>query len=387
MKKRYLLICSLVLALAAMLAGACGGQKSVDDLLQENGATVKITLDLAGGTSNDKTERYLFLHENTPLALPWEEYGGQGIINPPTNENGYRLYGFFHGTKDEEGNITYGSPWDRSERFSEDTTLYARWVPNYMYRILDENGTKLKDFKVNAGQTLDMSDRGAASVPDKTFIAYYRDKELTIPWDENFIHPGLPEGKDELTAPEEDFVVTVYAKYVDGVYTKVRTVNDFGSSTNYWLIGDENGVLDFEGKDFPVIRQFKGKIAGNGVTIKNATIVRENAFDESYGLFGVLDGATISDVKFENCSYTVKFTRRPQGVSTVKIGFLAATAKDTTLENVTFDNCSLTIEIANRVVPYECDDSETCYWIDRSEDESNHNALTNVSGSIQLNII
>ncbi len=390
MKKRKLLICILLLALAAMLASACGGQKTTEEIIKENGATVKITLDLAGGVSSDKTVRYLYIHEGAPLALPWEETGGKGIINPPARD-GYRLEGFYHGEKDEEGNITYGAKWDRSERFSEDTTLYARWVLPFVFRVFDGEGNVLKDFPVNPGDKFDASDRAAAAVDGYTFIAYYKDQALTEPLDGEIIHPGYPDGKTSENATEEDYVYPVYARYVEGVYKKVYTPSDFTFAENYWLIG-ENGVLDFEGKNFPVLRQFTGKLVGNGVTIKNAAITRENAADSDLGLFGKLVGASLSDVTFENCTYSVKFTRKPQGVSVVRAGFLAGTAEGTVLTNVTFRNCVVGIEIAgsgggNPVVPCEYEDTENPLWANRAEDASRGNSLQGVEGTVQLNVI
>ncbi len=390
MKKRKLLICILLLALATMLASACGGEKSAEQIARENGATVKITLDLAGGSSSGQSYRYLYIHENTPIALPWEEYGGKGIIYPPSYDEGYRLVGFYHGTKDEEGNITYGEEWKRSERFSEDTTLYARWAPRFAFRVLDAEGNLIKDFYVDVGEALDTRDSAAGKVEGYTFIAYYKDKDFQTPWDETFVHPGYPEGVDLETAEPEDYIVTLYADYVEGDYKKVYKPRDFTTAANYWLIG-ENGVLDFEGESFPVFNQFKGKIVGNGVIIKNAVITRENTSSENIGIFGKLSGASISDVTFENCSMTVKFTRRPQGVVAVKAGFLAGSAENTSLTNVTFTNCALTIDIAqgtggDPVVPCEYEGTESPIWSNRDADVENKNSLQNVNGEVTLHV-
>ncbi len=379
-----------VLALAATLASACSGQQTAEEIARANGATVKITLDLAGGKSSEQEYRYLYIRPGSPIALPWEENGGKGIINPP-NLEGFRLDGFYHGEKDEEGNITYGEKWVRSERFSEDTTLYAKWVRRFVYRVYGENGEALKDFPVSEGDKLDTSERNAVKVEGYTFIAYYKDKDCTEPWDENFVHPGYPDGVTADTAKEEDYVVAVYAKYAEGDYKKIYKPSDFTVAANYWLIG-ENGVLDFEGKNFPVLRQFTGKLAGNGVVIKNAVLTRENVSDSEIGLFGKLVGAEISDVTFENCTLNVKFTRRPQGITVVKAGFLAGSAEQTALKNVTFTGCSLNIEVTkpengDPVVPYEVEETENSLWVNRSEDQTNGNTLTNVTGNIALSVL
>lgn len=390
-KQKNLIICILllVLALAATLAGACSGQKNAEEIARENGATVKITLDLAGGSSNEQQYRYLYIRNDSPIALPWEELGGKGIINPPSKE-GFRLDGFYHGEKDEEGNITYGAKWERSERFSQDTTLYAKWVRPFVYRVYIRNGTAVKDFPVTPGEKFDSAERSAAKVDGYTFIAYYKDKDLTVPWDEDFVHPGYPDGVTEETAQDGDYVVAVYAKYVEGDFKKVYKPSDFTVASNYWLIG-ENGVLDFEGKNFPVLRQFTGKLVGNGVVIKNVNLSRENATDGAIGLFGALNGAQISNVTFENCSLTVKYTRRPQGVSVVKVGFMAGSAQNASLTDVTFTNCSLTVDVAKSaqeqpVVPCEYEDANPL-WANRADDEANAVVLTNVNGNIALSVL
>lgn len=389
MKKRHLLICILTLALAALLASACSGQKSAEEIAKENGATVVVTLDLAGGTSSGQTVRYLYLHEGAPMALPWEELGGKGIINMPIYE-GYRFEGFYHGTKNEEtGEISYGAKWDRSERFSEDTTLYARWTPPFVYRILNEKDEVIKEFSVNPGDALDTRDASAQEIEGYTFIAYFSDREFTDPWDPAFTHPGYPEGVTVDTATAENYVVSVYAQYVEGDYRKIRTASDFMTAGNYWLIGDENGVIDFEGATLPVIRQFSGKLVGNNVTIKNAVISRtaSNAA-ENTGLFGRLTDATISDVTFENCTLSVELDRQPQRVPVVKVGFLAGSAERTALKNVSFVNCSVSISAADGV---NCDYDETTdgyaggwLWVNRDADQENGNTLTDVTGTVEL---
>ncbi len=380
----------LLLALATLVAGACAGQKTPAELAKENGATVIVTLDLAGGTSDGQTARYLYVRENAPIVLPWD--AAKDVIYAPSN-SGKRLEGFYHGTKDgETGEITYGDRWDPRERFTEDTTLYARWSPPFVFRIIDGEGNLVKDFTVDPGDQFDSRDSAAATVEGRTFIAYYSDAACTIPWNTETVHPGYPEGVNIDNATDEDYVYTVYAKYVDGEFKKVYTAKDFRAASNYWLIGDENGVIDFEGTAFPVIRQFVGKVVGNGVTVKNAVLTRENAVESDIGFFGKLVGATISDVTFENCSLEVTFTRRPQGVSVARVGFLAGSAENTTLENVTFSGCSVKLGIAqgsngNPVVPCEYEESESCLWFDRASDAAKGNTLSNVQGNVILNII
>ena len=395
MKRRNIIICVLMLVLVALFAGACAGPKNAEELAIENGATVKVTLDLAGGVSDEQGVRYLRIKEGSPIVLPWEH---TAVISSPYYE-GYRLEGFYTGEKDEAGNITYKAKWDFRTKIYEDMTLYARWVRYFRFRIIDAvSGNVLKENSVNAGDVFDVSERNAAKVDGYTFIEYYQDKDMTKKWDPDFKHPGYPEGVTDETATEEDFVYTVYAHYVEGEYKKVYTASDFTVAANYWLIGDENGVIDFTGKtNWPVRTQFVGKIVGNGVTIKNLTFTRKDVSQTELGLFGRLSGAEITDVTFENCTMEIVYTRRPQGVTSVTVGFLGGTAENTTLKNVVFKNCAVNLSVGinsatgNPYVATEYEEAEEgttpmlAVWARRSADEANGNRFENVSGDIAVN--
>ena len=396
MKRRYIIICVFVLALMAMLLGACSGPKNAEDLAIENGATVKVTLDLAGGKSDEQTVRYLRIKEGSPVVLPWEH---TSVISSPSYE-GFRLEGFYTGEKDEEGNITYLEKWDFKTKIYEDLTLYARWVRYFRFRIIDAvSGEMLKESAVNAGETFDVSETNVYVMTGYTFIEYYKDKEMTQPWDPSFTHPGYPEGVTEETATDEDYVYPVYALYLEGEYKKVYTASDFDmGADNYWLVGDENKVLDLAGyTGWYKRKQFVGKFIGNGVTIKNLTLTLSNPAQPGVGLFGQLRGAEITDVTFEDCKVEVSYTMTPQGTPSATIGFLGGTAENTTLKNVKFVNCSVDISVGREsssgnpyvAVEYEGSDDEVeamlGVWARRTQDDGNGNHVENVTGDIAVN--
>lgn len=392
MKRKFILtlLCVSLAVFAAAFISGCGRQKNAEEIARENGATVKVTLDLAGGVSGNNKVRYLLISPGSPIVLPWEH---TTFINPPSRE-GYTFVGFYTGTADDDGNITYGTPWDYSTKIYEDMTLYAFWSRNFAFRVLPvyedgKVGDAVKTEEVIKGATFDSSERHAAAVPGYTFIEYYKDAEMTQKWDATTTHPGFPEGITEETATEEDFYYDVYAYYVEGEYKKVVTASDFTAATNYWLIGDENGVIDFDGAIFPSIIAFRGKIVGNGVTIKNINVTYSNLVGRSkIGLFGELEDATLSDVTFENCTVNVEYTRKPREVNAAELGFLAGTAKNTTLENVNFVNCALNISVKVNdgvaVLPVDYESELPAYWNNRAADTAGNNILNNVNGTVAV---
>jgi len=85
-----------------------------------------------------------------------------------------------------------------------------------------------------------------------------------------------------------------------------------------------------------VYGNFTGSIVGNGHTFKNIAVEQTNNSKVNAGLFGYLaEGAAISDLTFENVSFTIKAGTRVAGTS---YGLLAGTIS----EKAVFENVAIT---------------------------------------------
>jgi hypothetical protein len=94
--------------------------------------------------------------------------------------------------------------------------------------------------------------------------------------------------------------------------------------------------LDFSNAVWPpalIKSKFSGRILGNGHTISNLNVVQADNSQIYGGLFGSLeDGAAITDLTFENVSFTIQAGSRMQGAT---FGLLSGSrATGATLENV-----------------------------------------------------
>ena len=113
---------------------------------------------------------------------------------------------------------------------------------------------------------------------------------------------------------------------------------------NYVLHAD----LDFTGEIWPTAMMygnFAGSIEGNGHTISNVELTQTNNSKVNAGLFGHLtEKAKLSDLTFENVTFTIKAGTRVVGTS---FGLLAGTISgDAVLENINIAASKLQIDSA-----------------------------------------
>ncbi len=390
-KKLTILILTLVCVCALC---ACGDLPDPERDAINDGAVIKVTLDLVGGNSSGKDVRYVRLYENTPIALPWD-YNKD--INAPT-KTGFIVEGWYTGEKDADGNVTYKEKWDFSQKVNSEThgteiTLYAKWQPRFYYNVLDiESGEAVQKVFCAEGATFNSS---RVVRTGYTLIDYYADANRNNKWDFAFTHPGFPEGVTIETATEEDYAVNVYGYFLEGEYVKVVTAEDFlkSSASNFYLVGDENGVIDCSSlTNWTNNMFFRGSVIGNGVTVKGLTVQRKNRTFRGVSALGLfadeLENATISDVTFEDCTLEIVYTEQVRVTGVIGVGFLGGVATGTKIENVTFTNCAIDISVAldngTPVVSIVYDESPLLLWGKREDDETNGNTVTNVTGSIAV---
>jgi hypothetical protein len=186
------------------------------------------------------------------------------------------------------------------------------------------------------------------ALKDNTYIldgdirAIYYDAECKNRIDSATItHIGSYNGTN---ATVENATMKIYCKLQDGVHFKVSSVEQLMQNAVLNGVYTLECDLNFAGRNWPAVfttGSFKGKIIGNGHTIKNITVEQNNTSDTYFGLFGQLaEGALLKDVTFENI--TVNIT---EGClkGEPKFGIIAGIAADGAFDSATLTSSKLVI--------------------------------------------
>ena len=279
---------------------------------------------------------------------------------PRTDEQGNPLdaYGELTSVSGREQGWIYSGRWT----FDSDTvavdpesvttgadavlTLYAAWVPHVQFNIynaneLDENNNPVL-LETYTGSKLSVPTwkNGAISLGgnfpklDGTPNAIYSDAAMTQPVTEPIkLEINYENGTTNTPA------IDVYVDLWEGQWFKISSAKQFYKHArpdgNYIIEAD----LDFsvKGAIWPTNlykgqTQFTGQIIGNGHKISNVTVLQPDGAQQG-GLFGYIgEGASITDMHFENVTYTATGSR----IQGSTFGLLCGTLSDkATLENVT----------------------------------------------------
>ena len=364
-----------------------GGVKTPYEINDEANYTVSVKFDANGGifTTNTSVMVDSYNVKDMPvgadgkvslalLAPDNEQVRGKGNAFAATKTD-CMLAGWYSqrtetGT-DAEGNPTYSYSglWDFStSRHAVDPngqytsaepvlTLYAVWVPKFEVQFYDRANpdTLLGSHECSSlGETLTLpawnKDTGAMDMNDVparngyTFDKMYLDAEGKQPVEgETLTHTGTLNAAD---GTAEGAVMKVYTDWTEGEWYHIYTAEQFvkNASVNgcYQLHGD----LDFTDKYWPdslMTGNFAGRIEGNGHVIRNVNIEQRNSAKTNVGLFGTItEKAVISDVTFENVTFTIKKGAMKMGSS---FGILCGTLSDkATLKDVVLKDSSLLID-------------------------------------------
>ena len=351
----------LIMALAVVTALLITSCKGVDNPYASNendGYTVNVRYDANGGTYATNTT--VIVDSYSPADFP----GGMLPLLPPDSDlrekpfsakkSGYFLAGWYTERTavldgdgnhlDEDGNVasesgnapayTYSGYWDfESDRLDlnglegNTVTLYAAWVPEFSFEFINKaTGEQYGSISINPldnskiitlpawnTATGRMDKNGFPELIGKTFDKAYTDAEgnnqIT---DATVTHTG---SIDLSTATATDNVMKIYVDFLDGSWFRINTVEQLISNTNptaHYIIESD---LNFEEKAWPFANSvFSGSIIGNGHTLSNIT-AKQSSQSQQAGLFGALtESASITDITFENASYTIaKGSRNPGG--------------------------------------------------------------------------
>jgi hypothetical protein len=378
-KIKYLLF-TVMLLIAVCFVASCSQWDTPYDSLDEEGYTVSVRFDANGGIFAGTEDVYIVDVFNTngkseiSLIAPNDPRRGTGAFEISktksifvgwytdrqlrVDENGNPLdaYGVLTSVSGREQGYTYSGKWDfdkstlkidpNKEYNSEENalTLYAAWVPSFVFDVYIENANGEFDLLMSK-ETLEielprwnektgkMDIKSLPTVEGKTF------KEASLTKDFAELVSGTVNGgiNYETGTMQGDGKVEIYTRYMDGVWFKITTPKQFKDNSRldgcYMIEAD----LDFTGivwSSTLASDGFKGKIIGNGHKMSNITVNQSNTSVMRGGLFGGIDaGAEINDVVFENITYNMKSGSLKAGAS---FGLLAGTiSNDAVLSNIT----------------------------------------------------
>ena len=381
-KIKAILMACLMLAALVFVSG-CAGEKTPYAVNDSENYNVSVKFDANGGYFTTNTSVIVDSFNisdlnadsagkvNLPLIAPNDESRGKDAFTPV--KNGYFLVGWYSqkNTTNYDGvtGEVYGQPWDfekdRLSVFADGTysssdpvlTLYAVWAPLFEVRVHDlATGAYLDSVTYNPNEVealrmpaWDM-DTGAVEMhkfPARdgyTFNGAYYDAAGEVPvTGETLQHTGRMDYENGVAVGHS---MDLYVDWLEGewynIYTAEQFVDNASLNGNYVIHED----LDFSEEIWPTVLMyggFNGSIQGNGHTFSNITLEQTNNSKLNAGLFGSLtEKASVTDVNFDNVSFTIKAGTRVVGTS---FGLLAGTVSESAeLSGVTIANSFLNID-------------------------------------------
>ena len=319
---KRLLVYGLLLLFTFCLCG-CGNKNTEPE-------GIKVVYELNGGVFQNCTlpikQYYEFDSDSKRLIKSPEVLSKTSIL-----KSGYTLEGWY-----KDPNFTSKWDFDKDELPLEGLTLYARWDKDvkYSYNVCyydsDDNIIVLGTYEVKEGEVFEDWRRFADNRKNYTAIKFI--DESGNDWDNSFKHPG----------GDTDLSINVFVEYIEGDFELVSTAKELKNARtkNIYLLND----IDLEGEEFS-FTSYNKIFKGNGKTIKNfkvsvignKTSGVDDHLDSSlkavYGsIFGTLNNATITDVKFENVEFVVEVGY--ELISKVYIAPLCVNMNNSTISNV-----------------------------------------------------
>lgn len=374
MKKRISLLIAVMVAVAAcVLLASCGGKGAPPyEAYDESGFNVSVKYDANGGYFSANTSVIVDSYNVTNYTVDSEGMASLKLIAPDDTSRGkpnfftasnskHCLAGWYTEKKartdangnelDANGNVAaitgepvaydYSGRWDfengrlkvdpNADHSSEEPviTLYAAWIPEFSFKFCDLEGKVLGTYSFDPMYSNEIDvpvwdkTTGALKlfkfpdVENKTFNNVYLDpagKEKVT--SSKVIHTGTVDLSNATVSGNE---MILYLDFLDGKWTNVYTAEQF--LNNVTLSGNYNicADLDFAGLSWSsalISGNFSGTINGNGYSFKNITAKQTDANQMNSGLFGNLTSdSKITDVNFENVSFTIGVGSRMQGAS------------------------------------------------------------------------
>lgn len=366
------------------LITGCSGEKTPYETNNEENYTVSVKYDANGGTFTTNTSVIVDSFKISDLEKNSNGQVEIALISPDNSKrgndafravkSGYFLAGWYAErieNEDSDGNVsyTYSGKWDfendlleidpAKDYVAEEPvmTLYAAWVPLFEIEFYSLDSGEYMDSLIFDPTTIgDISvpawdkETGAIEMYDfpertgYTFNKAYFDANGKQQLNTATVnHPGVI---DYETGTAQNSVMKLYVDWTEGewyhIYNTEQFIENASLNGHYEIHAD----LDFADEIWPtafMYGNFNGEIKGNGHTIKNVELTQTNNSKVNAGIFGYLtETAKISDLNFENVSFTIKNGTRVAGTS---YGLFAGTiSKDAEINNVKIFNSTLKID-------------------------------------------
>ncbi len=382
LKTKAVVVALLSVMLVLLLAG-CGSDETPYDINNSENYSVSVKYDANGGTFTTNTSVIVDsfnldeLNKNNgqaEIALISPDDANRGNDAFTAVKNGCFLAGWYQTrieTTDANGNVsyTYADKWDfENDILSVDSnktysanepvmTLYAAWVPLFEIEFYSlDTGEKMDSMKFDPTTTENIyvpqwdKETGAIEMynfPERsgyTFNKAYFDANGTNALTDTTVkHPGVVNYEN---GTADNSVMKLYVDWREGEWYHIYNVEQFLENASLKGHYEIHADLDFADEIWPtslMYGNFSGEIKGNGHTMKNITLTQTNNSKINAGLFGNLtETAQISDITFENVSFTIKSGTRVVGTS---YGLFAGTiSKDAKVDNVKILNSTLKID-------------------------------------------
>lgn len=374
-----------LVGLATILtATGCGGKASPYKTNDSEGYTVSVRFDANGGSFTTNTYSIV---DSFNIAEVGKNSSGKAelaLIEPddavrgkdafkPYKEDHFLAGWYKNRIENTDGNgnsyYTYSQKWDfdkdvlevdpNGEFYSDSPvlTLYAAWIPMFEIQFYSlDSGELLKTYNYDptSAESImlpEWSESGGAlemhSFPTRTgytFEKAYYDRNAESPIEtETVEHPGVINYEN---GTAENHVLKLYTEWKEGEWFRIYTAKQFVDNAtlngNYEILAD----LDFSEVIWPttfMYGNFTGMINGNGHTFKNISFEQTNNTKVNAGLFGcITENAVVSDISFENVSFTVRAGTRVAGTA---YGLFAGTiSKDADIKDISILSGSLQID-------------------------------------------
>lgn len=257
-----------------------------------------VTFHLEGATYQQSEEIRYYYPTNTEGTIIFEPNDLIVSQTDKITKPGYYLEGWYLSPDFEPT-----EKWDfaKDKLTAEGLDLYANWKLETVYKfaiypVIDGeplgDGTMLGEYTVSAGDTFSDYRHYAENVEGYTFVEF-KDEDGNIINEDEYAHPG----------GDVDTTINIYANYIEGEYTIVRSYDDLedaiADKTNIYLYND----IDCDGEDLDFGDFIDREFIGNGHTISNFSyndLLSSGLVDgiKYISLFGTVENSNISDVSF-----------------------------------------------------------------------------------------
>lgn len=376
--KAILTVCLLIAGL--FLIAGCGDTENPYLVNNSENYTVSVKYDANGGTFTTNTSVIVDSYNISQMETDGSGDVSIALLSPDDSrrgtdaftavKSGYFLAGWYTGrTENTDGTYSYSGLWDFASglltldadgSYSAEepvVTLYAAWIPMFDIQFYSlDGGEYLGSYTFNpttAGEIrLPAWDEESGSVEmydfpslsGYTFHAAYYDAEGTQSVStETVVHSGEV---DYETGTAVDPSMKIYIDWREGEWYRIYNAEQFLDNASVSGCYEICADLDFTGEIWPsslMYGNFSGTIQGNGHTIRNVSIEQTNNSKVNAGLFGYLsEDAVLSDVTFENVTFTIKSGTRVAGTS---YGLLAGSISgDAGIEGVSVKSSQMLID-------------------------------------------